>query len=359
MKTLRLLPLSLSLGAAFSAPAQADSLVAVYDLARAYDATWQSAKAQYDANLFKAEQAKAGILPQAGLSAGVSRSMFTMDNPVIDRGFNTDSATLSASQPLYRPANYAAYQQGLRGVDLAEAQLLAATQDLIVRVSQAYFDVLAAQDTLAFVQAQKVAVAEQLASAKRNFEVGTSTITDTREAQARYDLVIAQEIAAYNDLRVKKVILDTLAGKTDIKPDPLAVPVNLPAPQPADINAWVQASEEKSPTIRQARSNLEVAQLETEILIAVWPCQTVPPHQQVPSAWISEITRRVSSGLPNETSTWFKTTSLSTAKPAARKRSANNRACRQLRSIISRRPFRTNDRMDAQSSTPRARRNWP
>ena len=80
-------------------------------------------------------------------------------------------------------------------------------------MSQAYFDVLAAQDTLAFVRAQKAAVAEQLASAKRNFEVGTSTITDTREAQARYDLVVAQEIAAENDLRVKKLALDTLVGK--------------------------------------------------------------------------------------------------------------------------------------------------
>jgi outer membrane protein len=103
-------------------------------------------------------------------------------------------------------------------VALAEAQLAQPAQDLIIRVSQAYFDVLAAQDTLTFVRAQKAAVAEQLASAKRNFEVGTSTITDSREAQARFDLVIAQEIAAENDLRVKKLALDNLVGKTNASP---------------------------------------------------------------------------------------------------------------------------------------------
>lgn len=250
--------------AAFAAPVHAQSLLELYESARAYDATWQSAKAQYDANLFKAEQAKAGILPSAGLSAGVSRSQFKLDFPSTDRGYGTQNATLSASQPLYRPANFATYEQGKRQVELAEAQLVAAGQDLIIRVSQAYFDVLAAQDTLAFVQAQKTAVAEQLAFAKRNFEVGTSTITDTREAQARYDLVIAQEIAAENDLRVKKIALDTLVGKTGAQPVPLPVPLALPAPAPADVNAWVQQAEEASPSIRQARSGVEVARLETE-----------------------------------------------------------------------------------------------
>ena len=260
----RTLPLALALGLAFAAPAGAQSLLALYESARAHDAAWQSAKAQYDANLFRAEQAKAGVLPQANLSAGVSRTQFENTNPAVDRGFGTQNATLSASQPLYRPANFATYEQGKRQVELARAQLEAAGQDLIIRVSQAYFDVLAAQDTLAFVRAQKTAVGEQLASAKRNFEVGTSTITDTREAQARFDLVAAQEIAAENDLRVRKLALDTLVGKTDATPQPLAAPLVVPAPQPADVNAWVEAAEASSPSIQQARTNLEIAQLETE-----------------------------------------------------------------------------------------------
>jgi len=263
----RLVPLSAALGVAFATPAaRAENLLELYESARAYDATWQAAKAQYDANLFRAEQAKAGILPSANLGAGVTRSNFEsiLPPPAAERNFTSQSATISASQPLYRPANFATWQQGKRQVELAQAQLTAASQDLIIRVSQAYFDVLAAQDTLAFVQAQKAAVGEQLAFAKRNFEVGTSTITDTREAQARHDLVVAQEIAAENDLRVKKLALDALVGKPDVKPNPLVVPVNVPAPEPADVNVWVQQGEENSPSIQQAKTAVEIAQLETE-----------------------------------------------------------------------------------------------
>ena len=257
-------PLAAALAGIFAGPARAESLLELYDSAKAYDATWQSAKAQYDANLFRAEQAKAGILPQANLAAGVSRSSFQNTVPFVDRPITTQSGTVSASQPLYRPANYASWQQGKRQVELAQAQLTVASQDLIIRVSQAYFDVLAAQDTLTFVQAQKTAVNEQLASAKRNFEVGTSTITDTREAQARFDLVVAQEIAADNDLRVKKLALDSLVGKPDVKPNPLLIPLDVPAPQPPDVNVWVQQGEENSPQIQQARTSVEIAQLETE-----------------------------------------------------------------------------------------------
>jgi outer membrane protein len=256
-------PLVLAVASALlSMGAQAQSLYELYDSARAFDASYQSAKLQYDANLARAEQARAGILPTAGMAAGVSRTGFQNNNPVTDRSFSTQNAALTASQPIYRPANLATYQQGLRQVDLAKAQLDVAEQDLILRTSQGYFDVLAAQDTLAFVRAQKAAVAEQLASAKRNFEVGTSTITDTREAQARYDLVIAQEISAENDLRVKKLALDTLVGKTGAEPKPLLVPVNLPAVTPLDVNAWVLQSEAVHPNIRQAQNNLEIADLE-------------------------------------------------------------------------------------------------
>ncbi|WP_431095564.1 TolC family outer membrane protein [Polaromonas aquatica] len=262
---LSMLPLSIAITSALmmAAPAaQAQSLVELYESARAFDAAYQSAQRQYDANLARAAQAKAGILPTAGISAGASRSNFENTAPVTDRSFNTQNATLNLSQPLYRPANWATYEQAAKQVEQSKAQLETANQDLIVRTSQAYFDVLAAQDTLTFVRAQKAAVAEQLASAKRNFEVGTSTITDTREAQARYDLVIAQEIAAENDLRVKKLALDTLVGKVETQPKPLLAPVNLPAVEPADVNTWVQQSEAVHPNIRLAQSGLEIAELE-------------------------------------------------------------------------------------------------
>jgi len=221
------------------------------------------AHAQSDAAVFRAEQARAGLLPTLGLQGSVTQSHFD-SSLAASRGFGNQSAALVASHPLYRPANAITFRQGQRSVEQFRAVLEAASQDLIIRVSQAYFDVLAAQDALTFVRAQKTAVSEQLASARRNFEVGTATITDSREAQARFDLSTAQEIAAENDLRVRTLALEALVGRTGVKPLPLAAPVSIAPQQPQDVEYWVRQAEDASPTIQQARQALEVARLETE-----------------------------------------------------------------------------------------------
>ena len=254
------LALALVLGAS---GAQAQSLVDLYEAARGYDTTLQAAKAQYEANLAKAEQARAGLRPQAGLSAGANAINSRNDVTDTSRTSHSQNITLSASQPLYRPANAISDDQGQLSIEIARAQLDAAEQDLMVRTAQAYFDVLAAQDTLTVVQAQKSAVSEQLAAAKRNFEVGTSTVTDSREAQAKFDLVLAQEIAASNDLRVKKLALDQLVGRSDASPRPLAAPVTLPGVQPTDVEAWVSTAQKQHPLVRQAEKAFEIADLET------------------------------------------------------------------------------------------------
>ncbi len=262
MTPFRLIPLVAALLATL--PAHAQSLVDLYQAARAYDASFQSVKSQYEATAAKAEQARAGLLPTASLGMAISRSSVDPDTKLASTAFGSQSATLSGSHPLYRPANQITFDQGLRSVITAQAQLLSAEQDLLVRVSQAYFDVLAALDALTFVTAQKTAVSEQLASAVRNFEVGTSTITDTREAQARFDLVLAQQIAAENDLRVKKIALDQLVGQTEASPKPLTPPVMLPATLPDDVTVWVNQAAELHPQLRQLALALEVAQLETQ-----------------------------------------------------------------------------------------------
>jgi len=256
--------LSLALGAALCAPAQAQSLLQLVESARTYDTAWQSARAQLDAAARKADQARAGLLPSAALTGGLTRSNVELSKPKIENTGTAQTVGVNASQPLYRPANRITLEQGQRGVDVAQAQLDAATQDLLVRVSQAYFDVLAAQDTLTFVQAQKAAVSEQLAAAKRNFEVGTTTVTDSREAQARYDLVIAQEIAAENDLRVKRLALDQLVGIAGTKPQPLALPVQLPGVVPDNLATWVDTARDQQPGVRQAAIALDIARLETK-----------------------------------------------------------------------------------------------
>ena len=244
---------------------RAQSLSDLYEAARAYDATYLGARAQAESAQYKAEQVHALRRPNVALQAGSTRS--NADTPytnTLEKHQTLSQATLSAQQSLFNRANDKAIEQADRGVQIASSQLRAAEQDLIVRVAQAYFDVLAAQDTLATSRANKTGITEQLASAKRNFEVGTATITDTREAQARFDLATAQEIAADNDLRTKSAFLAQLVGRPTVDPKPLAQPVALPPVMPASVDAWVSVTEVNSPSIEQARLAYDVAKLETE-----------------------------------------------------------------------------------------------
>ncbi len=249
----------LTLGGATAA--QAQSLLELYEAARGYDANYLAARALADSAQYRADQVHALRRPNVGVSATVGRS--TNETPVQDLTSRAGSAGISATQTLFNRANDKTIAQADTALEAARAELQIAEQDLIVRLSQAYFDVLAAQDTLATAQANKNGISEQLASAKRNFEVGTATITDTREAQARFDLATAQVIAAENDLRTKRIALDQQVGRTGVEPRPLAVPVALPPVMPGDVEAWV-AQVEDSPQVRRARAAYEIARLETE-----------------------------------------------------------------------------------------------
>jgi outer membrane protein len=240
--------------------AHAQSLQELYDTARGYDATYLAARALANSAQHRADQVHALRRPSVGAALTVGRS--TSDTPVTESMNRGPSATLNARQPLFNRANDATISQADLGVTAARADLELAEQDLIVRIATAYFDVLAAQDALTTAQAGTKAISEQLASAKRNFEVGTATITDTREAQARFDLATAQELAADNDLLTKRIALDQLVGRSNVQPKPLAVPVVLPPVAPADVNSWVSQAE-GSPTVRKAQVGYEVAQLET------------------------------------------------------------------------------------------------
>ncbi len=243
--------------------AQAQGLAALAPLARAHDATLQAAQAQLNAAASRAEQARAGLLPSAALTGGASYAHTEVTRPPIDLRAPTQTLALVASQPVYRPANAITLEQGRRGVELARAQLDAAEQELLVRLGQRYFDVLAAQDTLEALRAQQSAVGEQLAAAQRNFEVGTATITDAREAQARRDLVQAQELAAENELQVRRLALDETVGRSGAAPLALAQPVQLPALPAGSLHDWAMAAEGSQPLVRQAAIALDVARLET------------------------------------------------------------------------------------------------
>ena len=253
------LAVALSLGV--TATARAQSLYELYEAARGFDASYLAARALADSAVYKAEQAHA--LRRPGVGIGVTAARTGSDIPTSDTTKKDLNAAVNATQTLFNRGNDATIAQADKGVEAAKADVEAAEQDLIVRVSQAYFDVLAAQSALESAQANKRAIAEQLASAKRNFEVGTATITDTREAQARYDLATAQEVVADNDLRTKRIALDTLVGRNAVEPKPLAAPVTLESVLSGTVDAWVAPSED-SPPVRKARVALDVAKLETD-----------------------------------------------------------------------------------------------
>ena len=245
--------------------ARAQSLLELYGAARGYDAAYQSARAQAESVVFKAEQGRALRRPTVnGTATWVESRNETPYATVTLSRTGQQSLAVTAQQSLFNPGNDKIIAQADKAIEVARSQLAAIEQDLIVRLAQAYFDVLAASDALGTVQTSKKAIAEQLASAKRNFEVGTATITDTREAQAKFDLATAQELAAENDLNVKRLALEGVVGRTGVQPRPMALPIVLPGTGAADVEEWVGQADQLSPSLTQLRLAREVARLETE-----------------------------------------------------------------------------------------------
>ncbi|MGP1676001.1 MAG: TolC family outer membrane protein [Burkholderiales bacterium] len=253
---------------AFSQPLAAADLLQTYRDARANDPVYASARAARDAGRESLPQGLALLLPT------ISGSAFTQANnidieyrgevPPSTREGNTNGYSVSLTQPLFNWQSITLYKEAGFKVALAEAVFAQVAQDLIVRVAQAYFDVLASQDTLAFIQAQKTAISEQLAQAKRNFEVGTATITDTHEAQARFDLAASQEIAAQSDLEIKKSALQQIIGKFPEGLAPLKPATALAAPKPNAMEPWVTSAEDQSFAVRIQEAALEIATREIE-----------------------------------------------------------------------------------------------
>ena len=253
-----------------SAPlaALAQNLTQVYQDARAYDAQYAAARYALQAGMEKLPQGRALVLPTLNLSASVVQTHLDSEfkgpttQPAGQRDFRTDGYTFTLTQPLYRPQNLAQYNQGELQAKQAESVFAQATQDLIVRVAVAYFEMLAAQDSLRLVRGQKAAIAEQLAQARRNFEVGTATITDTHEAQARYDLSQAQEISALNDVEAKRRALQQVTGKVYETIKPLRSDIKLSPPNPNDMQAWVDLAEKQSYPVLIQQLSAEIASQE-------------------------------------------------------------------------------------------------
>ena len=245
-------------------------LLDIFRQAQVNDARYAAAKAQYLAQQERLPQARAGLLPDASFLAGYDYNDLDVEYSSLQfnsgrRDYDSYDYGISISQPLFRRQNKLGYDQAKIQVSQADTDLEIANQDLVLRTAEAYFDILLARANLRNIRSLKTAVAEQLEQAKRNFTVGTATITDQREAQARYDLVIAQELSSVNLLQVSTYALEILTGQ-QVQEDQLAglqLPIVLSPPAPSDIEAWVSQAYRSSLQTQRAQQSVDIA--ETEI----------------------------------------------------------------------------------------------
>jgi outer membrane protein len=252
-----------------SSPALATDLLEAWRSALSYDPTIAAARATLIAGQEKKPQGLAGLLPQVRIAGHATRNRQALHDKAAPVGSeqqfdNMLGYNLSANQVLYNASAYRQYQQGKKYTLQANVQFIAAQQNLMLRVAQAYFDALLATEHVKQIQAQKEAVTQQMKQAKKSFEVGITTITDYNEAQAKYDEIIAVEIAAQNELLIKQNALLQIAK---INPEKLAsidaqfIPT---LPDPANVESWLQLAQEKNPEIQEKALAFAIAQDEIE-----------------------------------------------------------------------------------------------
>lgn len=263
---MRRLPLAILLLCGLPFAAGAADLMSIYREAQSADTVYAAARATYMAGQEKLPQGLSGLLPNVTMQANSQYNDRDLTFRPPAQGFvsgnsryNSNGFNVTATQPLFRFQNWITYEQSKKQVSQAEAIFLQANQDLILRVAQAYFDVLLAENNVALAGAQRTAFAEQLAQAKRNFEVGTATITDANDAQARHDLAASQEIAAQNDLQIKKEALRQIIGRNPPDVSKIAGGFTPQLPSPNNIDNWVDNGTATSLQVKSAQANLDIA----------------------------------------------------------------------------------------------------
>jgi outer membrane protein len=264
---------------ALSTPLQAADMMDIYHEALENDAQFRAARFTHQAAQEKLPQGRAGLLPTVTL-AGVRRRQWIDIERIGGTGTATgtgvavrpsevvidnQSLTITATQPIYRKENFAIYEQSKLQVAQADSEFIIAAQDLILRVAQAYLDILLAEVNVEVAEAQKKAISEQLAQAKRNFEVGTATIVDTHEAQARFDLTAALQIGALNELEVRKRALEQIIGR--IPEDmvrPAEVPSDLLMLKYPSMQDWISVAEQNNLALKVQEAVYEIAKKDVE-----------------------------------------------------------------------------------------------
>jgi len=241
-----------------------NDVLQLYREALKNDTAYASARSQQLATQERVPQARSTLLPNVGLTGRVDQNYYSSTVPDVSSNFQVYGGGVNLAVPVYRPQNWEALEQARLAVIQSEAQLAQAQQDLVLRVATAYFNALGARDQLIALEAARLATLEQLQQAKREFEVGTKTIIDTNEAQARYDQIVAQQQVAIGTLIVRRSELQTIIGREVDTLSPLRDRPNLQPPTPAEISTWVNAAEQNSFGVQVARANFEIASREIQ-----------------------------------------------------------------------------------------------
>lgn len=262
--------------------ARATDLLQAWQSAREHDPRFAAARAQSDAGATRERQARALFLPQVSVtgSAGFiatdrdttgaqfSAPGFGASNDAAFRtkinGGPTGSLALAAQQPLYNVEKRASARQLERQAQVAALELRGAEQDLILRVAQAYFDVVLADETLVTLRAHKQSAARALEEAKERFEAGATPVTDREEAQARHDEIGTREILAENELEVKRLALAQLTGKPAADLDRVGPGVRLDRFDTSSAAHWLDRAERNNPRIAIQELAREIAQDEID-----------------------------------------------------------------------------------------------
>ena len=255
-----LLAVVMSLSACLPHHSLAANLGDIVQLARANDPQFAAARATADAGKERYVQGRAGLLP-ALFANGSARSVHEANTSIPDWvNYHSGTAGISLVQPLLRKANYETFRQGELQSALAELQFKLAEQDLLMRVAKAYFDVLQAEDALGSVRAQKEAFNEQLAQANKSFGVGMAPITDVNDAQSRYDLTLAQEIGAQNDVAVKRRALEKLIHTSPPTLSRLDEAASIDIIEPEQLGALVDSASSSALQVSIGETLTEIAQ---------------------------------------------------------------------------------------------------
>jgi len=258
-------------------------LMRLYQEAAFNDPVLNSARFNYAANKEIYWQGLSTLLPQ--VSANPTATRFFQHGEGNSRIFDQRSYTVSLTQPVFNAAALEVFKQGDLVTKVADLQFLQAQQDLVIRVSQAYFDVLTAQDNVELFQNKKALIKQQLQAAQSKFEVGSATIVDANDAQARFDLANAQETAAQAELIVRRGVLEQIVGHPvpplrplakdakiegvvadprakakDAKGIPIADSVNPKLPPGQELGDWVKQAEAANYGVLASQLNVDIAQ---------------------------------------------------------------------------------------------------